>query len=103
MLIILPLIGTSVYLFNTEDSSSIEFYDCAYNNDISYCCRPFDPISLYKNDSTHQCYHDGISHSFIHFILIVTPFGISIQRQMKISRIEKWFNRLYTDQPLHLT
>ena len=64
VLISLSLIGESIYIFNTKDSSSVEFYDCIYYKNISYCRRPSDLISIYRNNLNGLCYNDGKAHSF---------------------------------------
>ena len=64
ILFILPLVEHSLYLYNTEDSSSTEFYDCIYANDLSYCRRPLHPASLSRDQLEMQCANNATSHTF---------------------------------------
>jgi len=63
-LLILPLVEDSLYLYNTDDNLTVEFYDCITDTNLPYCRRPSIPIVLQRDQSTWHCYHDGISHSF---------------------------------------
>ncbi|CAF1017425.1 unnamed protein product [Adineta steineri] len=63
LVVILQLLHGSqsfVQLYNTEDSSSLEFYDCIYNeNDatVMYCRRPGEVIEL--NRQQQRCFSSG--------------------------------------------
>jgi hypothetical protein len=63
LLVISSFTEGSVYLYYTEDGSSVEFYDCIFHQSFHYCRRPIEPISLYQNNTPWKCY-DGTSHSF---------------------------------------
>ena len=54
----------SIYLFDTEDSASVEVYDCLYHELMWYCRRPSEPVRLQRDDEPHLCHHQGVSHSF---------------------------------------
>jgi hypothetical protein len=62
--IIVSSIEGNLYLYFTEDSSSIEYYDCIFHLSFVYCLRPVEPISLYRENSTLECDHNGTRHSF---------------------------------------
>jgi hypothetical protein len=62
--LILPVVEDSVYVYNTEDSFPLEFYDCVYSMDLLYCRRPAEPVSLERYNAPWNCYHNGIRHSF---------------------------------------
>ena len=64
LLVSLPLAKADVYLYNTDDGSSVEFYDCVSDKSLSYCRRPLEPISLKRNDHRQHCYHNGTPHLF---------------------------------------
>jgi hypothetical protein len=49
----------------TCDGSSIEFYDCLFENNLFYCRRPTSPVILHRNEIDRSCDNDGIPHSFI--------------------------------------
>ena len=55
-----------IYLYDTEDSSSVEMYDCLDYQSIFYCRRLSDSTRLERDYrfSAH-CYHRGQSHSFL--------------------------------------
>jgi hypothetical protein len=64
VLYILPFVDVTVYVYNTVDSSSVEFYDCILYGSFFYCRRPTEPIALNRSNDTMQCYHNGTVHSF---------------------------------------
>ena len=60
-----PHVENSIYLYYTEDSSSVEFFDCIHHVNLLYCRRPFEPISLERNNNqSKECYHNGTVHLF---------------------------------------
>jgi hypothetical protein len=64
LLVSLPLIEQSIYLLNSADHSSVQFYDCLIQNNLFYCRRPIHPIDLKRDQEVRDCYHNGIKHSF---------------------------------------
>ncbi|CAF1223276.1 unnamed protein product [Adineta steineri] len=62
---VLRLVKNSVYLYNTEDSSSLEMYDCIFHKSWYYCRRPIGPMPLQRNNIAWQCHHNGIRHTFV--------------------------------------
>ena len=56
---------TSIYLFNTQDGSNIEHYDCFYIDSSPYCRRPRNPINLIRTNQ-HFCneMNNGKIHRF---------------------------------------
>ena len=58
------MLQASIYLYDAEDSASVEVYDCLYHESMLYCRRPSQPIILQRDNGTHLCHHGGISHSF---------------------------------------
>ena len=63
-LIILSFVEMKIYVCNTVDGSSVEFYDCISQNGLSYCRRPTEPMVLNRSNSITTCYHNGSFHSF---------------------------------------
>ena len=61
-------IQTSIYLFDTHDASSIDFYDCFFVDDLPYCRRPRFPINLTRTHVPFACdgRRAGIKHRFSH-------------------------------------
>ncbi|CAF1672573.1 unnamed protein product [Rotaria magnacalcarata] len=57
-------VGAVVYVYNTVDSSSVEFYDCILHNGLFYCRRPKEVINLNRSNDREKCYNEGIVHSF---------------------------------------
>ena len=64
IVIVLPFAEESVYLYYTDDGLSVEYYDCIFHQSFLYCRRPIAPISLHRNDTPWECYHDGKAYSF---------------------------------------
>lgn len=60
----LPLIEQTIYIFNSEDGSPVQFYDCIVQNDLSYCRRPTYLINLERDQEVWDCFHNGTRHSF---------------------------------------
>ncbi len=87
VVIVLSLAKCSIYLYETEDSSSIEFFDCIHHQNLQYCRRPSNPISLQRNDISEGCYHNGTPHSFVS--LLSKNINVSIVLHQWKSSIEK--------------
>ena len=64
VLYISPLLDCSIFVYNSEDSSSVQDFDCFDHQSTSYCRRLSQPISLQRNSEPHRCYRSGINHSF---------------------------------------
>jgi hypothetical protein len=60
----LPLIEQTVYLLDSEDGSSVQFYDCIVQNDLPYCRRPTHMVNLVRDRELWACRHNGTMHSF---------------------------------------
>ncbi len=95
-LLVLPLVEDSIYLQNTHDSLSVEFYDCITDTKLPYCRRPSEPIILQRDQSTWHCYHNGTSHSFKSLILnsisvstILHQWKSTIEKAEEYSRYKK--------------
>jgi hypothetical protein len=86
-LLFAPLVEDSVYLYNTEDSLAIEFYDCLTDNNLLYCRRPSEPIALQRDQTILDCYHNGTYHSFTS--LVLNNISVSIVLHKWKSSIEK--------------
>jgi hypothetical protein len=63
-LLILSRIDCTIYMYYTEDSLSVEFYDCIYYESMLYCRRPKEPIPLQRDKEPWNCSDNGIVHSF---------------------------------------
>ena len=50
-------------MYNSEDTSSVQAYDCVYHQAYPYCRRPSQPTSLQRDGESNQC-HSGMNHSF---------------------------------------
>ena len=61
---ILPIVDLTIYVYNSQDSPSVELYDCIPYEFTHYCRRPNGPIRLARNDNPKQCYHGGRLHDF---------------------------------------
>ena len=95
-LLILPLVEDSLYLYNTDDSLSVEFYDCITDTNLPYCRRPSEPIALQRDQSIWHCYHNGTSHSFTSLMLnnisvstVLHEWNSSIEKAEEYSRYKK--------------
>ncbi len=95
-LFILPLVVDAVHLFNTHDSLSVEFYDCIIDTNLPYCRRPSGPIALQRDESTWNCHHNGIPHSFTALILsnvsestVLHRWNSSIEKVEEYARYKK--------------
>ena len=53
----------NVYLYFTEDSLSVEYYDCLYHQSFLYCRRPEGSLNL-DREHTWTCFHQGVRHRF---------------------------------------
>ncbi len=61
-----------IKLFNTEDASAIQSYDCIYytnvtakNNETTpYCLRPNESVPLHRSFTTNTCENSGKEWSF---------------------------------------
>lgn len=62
---VLACVENKIYLYNTEDGVSIEFYDCIDHNNLLYCRRPAEPISLQRDKDVRSCHSNGRMHSFV--------------------------------------
>ena len=63
-LVISPFVTDSLYLYNTHDSSVVEFYDCIIDSNLPYCRRPSEPILLQRDQLSGYCDHNGTVHLF---------------------------------------
>ena len=68
-LFILSVIDCSIYIHNTQDSPSVEYYDCIYYESMLYCRRPKEPILLKRDTELWNCSQNGILHSFDSLLL----------------------------------
>ena len=64
ILFVLPLVKGKIYLYNTIDSPSVDFYDCILHESLLYCRRPVEPIALNRSQDVLQCHHKGRKYSF---------------------------------------
>ena len=58
-LVVFTRIQGNIYLYNTEDGVSVEFYDCISIKTLSYCRRPEVPINLIRDNDTNSCRNNG--------------------------------------------
>ena len=64
LLYISTSIDCSIFVYNSEDSSSVQFYDCVFHVNTPYCRRPSQPITLQREKEPYLCHHSGTNHSF---------------------------------------
>ncbi len=57
-------IDGSIYVYNTDDSESVELYDCIFHQSMLYCRRPKEPIRLQRDKEPWHCFHNGTHHSY---------------------------------------
>ena len=91
-LFLLHSAASTIYLTNTQDGSSIEYYDCFMVDSVSYCRRPEHPINLTRTDS-HACNQNqnGVTHSFSD--LRIANVNVSIvlhQWKSSIEQVERY-------------
>jgi hypothetical protein len=80
-----------VYLYNTEDSSSVEFYDCISDYGARYCRRPLQSIVLQRDQPTWHCHYKGISHSFASLMLKnISVSTILHQWKSSVEKVEEY-------------
>ena len=63
-LFIFSSIDCLIYVYNTDDSQSVDYYDCIYHDPMFYCRRPNESIRLQRGNQPWNCLNDGIRHSF---------------------------------------
>ena len=51
-------------MYKSEDSSSVQDYDCNNHQSMPYCRRPLQPMPLQRDSEPPRCYHNGINHPF---------------------------------------
>ncbi len=107
VLIILPLVEDSLYLYHTSDSSSVEFYDCISATNLPYCRRPSGPIVLHRDQSPWQCYHQGKPHSFTSLMqdnvsvsTVLHQWNSSLEKSEEYSRYRKQQQQQQSNQTL---
>ena len=44
----ISVVHASIYLYDSEDSASVEVYDCLYHESMLYCRRPSQPTTLQR-------------------------------------------------------
>ena len=64
LLYISTSIDCSIFVYKSEDGSSLQDYDCVFHVNTPYCRRPSQPITLQREKESHLCYHNGTNHSF---------------------------------------
>jgi len=96
LLFMLPIVEEHENLYNTEDSLSVEFYDCVEHNKLLYCRRPVAPIVLQRENEIWECYHNGIVHSFASLLkenisvnTVLHDWGSTIEKAEEYSRYIK--------------
>lgn len=95
-LFVLPLVKSSVYLYSTHDSLSVELYDCIIDTNLPYCRRLSGPIALQRDQSAWNCHHNGTSHSFtslmrknVSISAILHQWNSGIEKAEEYSRYQK--------------
>ena len=94
----------SIYLFNTEDSSAVDMFDCIHHEATRYCRRPMAPIDLKRNHRREECYHNGTMHTFralrsnnISVSVILHQWGSSIEKVEEYARYMRQINQSTDD------
>ena len=98
---VLSVVVGNVYLYNTEDGPSIEFFDCINYEKLLYCRRPSKPIHLDRENLTRHCNRYGKFHSFaslrstnINLSTILHQWGSSIEKAEEYSRFTSHYGGL---------
>ena len=53
-----------IYVYDTHDGVSVQFYDCIFVRSLPYCRRPVQPITLTRDNDTESCEkNSGTVHS----------------------------------------
>ncbi|CAF1972195.1 unnamed protein product [Rotaria magnacalcarata] len=100
-LVIIQLVENQIYLMNTEDGISIEFYDCISIKTLFYCRRPEKPIDLIRDNDTISCEKNGGKlYSFSELKLMKINTSIILhQWKSSLERVEQYSRYLrYSDQ-----
>ena len=91
----------TIYLYDTEDGSSVESYDCVHHNNLLYCRRPVSPILLQRENETWECYHNGTTHSFASLLeinvsanIVLHTWKSSIEKAEEYARYVRGSNYL---------
>ena len=58
-IIIFIFVENKIYLYNTEDGLSLEYYDCVLLQSLHYCRRPHQPINLTRDKDLSSCEQNG--------------------------------------------
>lgn len=95
--VVLPDAEFTVYIYNTNDNSGIEFFDCIDYERLSYCRRPMNPIYLERTEVKHTCYNNGTGHSFASLLarkisvkVVLTQWKSSIDKVEQYARYIKY-------------
>ena len=101
--LILPRVENGIYLYDTDDSSSVEFYDCIIDLSLSYCRRPAVPTALQREQPKWVCHHNGIPHSFTSLLSEnVSISTVLHQWSSSVEKIEK-YSRYKNQRQLNMT
>jgi hypothetical protein len=107
--IVISIVENSIYLYNTEDSPAVEFFDCINHQNLFYCRRPTGPISLQRNKLSEQCYHNGTLHSFsslasnnITVSTVLHQWKSSVERAEQYSHYLRQQNKSLDDEKMYL-
>ncbi|CAF0916280.1 unnamed protein product [Adineta ricciae] len=73
VLFILSFVDSTIYVYNTIDSPSVEFYDCIFHKSLPFCRRPIEPIVLNRSNDLGYCHNNGV------------PYLLADLRRMNIS------------------
>ena len=93
----LQIVECEIYLFNTEDGISVEFYDCVIIDTLAYCRRPEEPLDLIRDKDRVSCESNGGQlHSFstlhlrkINISSILHEWKSSVERVEQYSRYRR--------------
>ena len=89
----LCFVRSQIYLHNTNDGRSIEFYDCVLVQSLFYCRRPREPANLSRDNDTQSCeLNRGKLHRFSE-VFRATNINISIilhQWKSSLERVEQY-------------
>jgi hypothetical protein len=90
--LLFSFVELNIYLYNTQDGHSIEYYDCFMVQSLFYCRRPTSPIDLVRDNDTISCEENG---GTLHLMSQLRTDGVSISTVLHewksgLDRVERY-------------
>ena len=91
----LILVETKIYITQTQDGMSIEFFDCIFIGSLPYCVRPPQPFYLFRDNNIRSCENDGRLHRFSNLSASqINRSTILHQWKSSLERVEQYLRYL---------